>query len=170
MNRFGLLSRNFCLLPCVMILVALCGSEVPPYIGSEPNGKKKTEVDISAANEEFYDSGTAFLSFCSTANRLERKAQNSESVHDARACQSYVAGVADGVLVQHTWSRAHGDQSKAAFCVQFENVPEAWIVDAVVQYLRENPDRRRFRASVAVEEVLHRKFPCDSRSQSRSRQ
>jgi len=164
MTRFG----HFWIFPCVMILVGICGSEVPPHIGSESNGKK-TDFGISTANQQFYDSGTAFLSVCSAVNRIGRDAQNPENVHDAKACESYVAGVADGVLIQHTWSRSHGDQSKAAFCVQFENVPEARILDAVLQYLRENPDRRRFRASIAVEEVLHRKFPCDARSQSRSR-
>lgn len=113
-----------------------------------------------SSDNEFYESGTAFLTTCSAVDRVPGKQQDTIELAVARACQSYVLGLIDGVDLQHMWSKSHGDQTKAAFCVQFENLPSVQVVDAVLQYLRDNPDRRRFRASIAVEEALHNKFPC----------
>jgi len=122
--------------------------------------KGKVKAQSLSADNEFFESGTAFLKSCSAVDRVPGKEQNSVDVATARACQSYVLGIADGVDLQHMWSKSHGDQTKAAFCVQFEHLPTAQLVDAVLQYLRDNPDRRRFRAAIGVEEALHNKFPC----------
>ena len=121
---------------------------------------KKQDAQVLTTTQQFYGSGTDFLRTCSAVDRVQRREQSASDLVDARACESYVAGVSDGVTVQHIWSRSQGDKTVAAFCVQFENVPSEQLVHAVLQYLRENPDRGRFRASIAVEEVLHKKFPC----------
>lgn len=122
--------------------------------------KGKVKAQSLRTDNEFFESGTAFLKSCSAVDRVRGKEQDPVDGATAQACQSYVLGIADGVDLQHMWSRSHGDQTKAAFCVQFEHLPTAQLVDAVLQYLRDNPDRQRFRAAIAVEEALHNKFPC----------
>jgi hypothetical protein len=131
-----------------------------PEINFDSAPTNRPDSRTVAIDRPFYHSGTEFLHVCSAEIRVEHGGQSARDAADALACESYVAGVADGVAVQHIWSRSHGDQTVAAFCKQFEDVPASRIVEAVLQYLRENPDRGRFRASIAVEEVLHKKFPC----------
>jgi hypothetical protein len=140
---------------------------VPPHVGqflphlisgssTEP-ATKKPDAQVLNADQQFYDSGIAFLRVCSAVNRVQ---QSASDIADARACESYVVGLADGIAIEHIWSKSHGDKTTAASCVEFENVPPPALVRAVLQYIGENPDRKRFRASIAVEEVLHKKFPC----------
>lgn len=151
---------------CLLPLLIACVLTVVPSLRSDPTGSEVSKSRNTGpphsldADKEFYSSGTAFLSVCSAVDRVKGKQQSSTDLADARACQSYVRGVVDGVTVQHIWSRSHGDPSKAAFCVQFEKLPPVQIVDAVLRYLRDNPDKQRFDASIAVEEVLHNRFPC----------
>jgi len=128
--------------------------------GTDTVPANKPSSQTVTTDQQFYYSGSEFLRVCSAEIRVKQGGQSAGDIADARACESYVAGVADGVGVQHIWSRAHGDQTVAAFCEQFKNVSAARLVEAVLQYLRDNPDRGRFRASIAVEEVLHKKFPC----------
>jgi len=151
-------------LGCTLALAPHCDSSAKSLGGrdSETDSvpEHKDGSQSLSTDKEFYDSGTDFLSTCSVVDRVKGKAQSAADMADARACQSFVRGVVDGVALQHMWSRSHGDQTKAAFCVQFEKLPSVQLVEAVLQYLRDNPERRRFGAAVAIEETLHNKFPC----------
>ncbi len=148
---------------CLLTFIPARNSDVLLRVVSEFNTESaanKRDSRTLSTDQQLYDSGNSFIRMCSAVNRVQRGGQGASDMANARACESYVAGVADGVAVQHIWSRSQGDQTVAAFCVQFENTQAARLVDAVLQYLRENPERRRFRAAIAVEEVLHKKFPC----------
>ena len=150
------------MLMCLAMLTLLPGTDL---IGVS----MKLPLDLSDRNNEsrplrtdqqFYDSGITFLDTCSAVNRLQTGHPGPRDTAHAQACESYVSGIADGVTLQHIWSRSHGDTGKAAFCIQFKNAPPPRLVDAVLQYLREHPEKRTFRAAIAVEEVLHSRFPC----------
>ncbi len=161
-NLSQLLRTKGLVLARLLTLVLLCrGNSVPPAVSErgKQSANKKHDTTLNT-DRQFYDSGDAFLQTCSAVNRVQPRGQRARDAADARACENYIAGLADGVALQHMWSRSHGDRSAAAFCVQFENVPPARLVDEVLQYLRDNPERRHFRAAIAVEEVLHKKFPC----------
>lgn len=145
---------------CGCFLMLLCCDTSPLILNSEGSTRLRTPAtSVRLTAQEFYSSGAEFLRTCSAVDRLTEKPKDTD-LKDARACQTYVAGVADGVALQHIWSRSRGDKTTAAFCVTFGNVPSSRLVDAVLQYLRDNPDRQHFHASIAVEEVLHHKFPC----------
>lgn len=160
MNESRFFSSTVLIAAFMFVLVPARCNEVPRPVSTQSALSNKSHNRGLHTNLQFYDTGSEFLRLCSAVTRIERVSDVPRDISDARACESYVAGLADGIELQHTWSRSHGDRSKAAFCVQFENAPTPRLVSTVLQYLRENPDRRRFRAAIAVEEVLHRTYPC----------
>jgi hypothetical protein len=153
-------SSNVLIAASLLVLIPARCDEVTRHVSTQSALSNERENRALNTNLQFYDSGDEFFRLCSAVTRIERGSQIARDISDAKACESYVAGLADGTELQHTWSRSHGDQSKAAFCVQLENAPTPRLVSAVLQYLREHPDRRRFRAAIAVEEVLHKMYPC----------
>jgi len=160
-NWSSFLATRELLFVCLLVLAPLQRNKFNPNVISESGTQSlinRQDGRTVREDQQFYDSGDGFLRVCSAP--IHRGEQIADDVTDARACESYVAGLADGVVLQHIWSRSHGDRTPAAFCVQFEDVPTPKLVEAVLQYLKENPDRKSYRASIAVEEVLHAKFPC----------
>ena len=96
------LSSNVLMVASLLILAPVRRSEVPRHVSTELGLANERNNRTLNTDLQFYDSGNEFFRLCSALTRIERGSQIARDISDARACESYIVGLADGIELQHT--------------------------------------------------------------------
>lgn len=75
---------------------------------------------------------------------------------DIVACNRYIVGVVDGILVV-------SPREKPPFVIP-QGVTGQQLNDVVIAYLKDNPDKRHWEAQYLVWNAIHAAFPAPARS------
>ncbi|MFM7273629.1 MAG: Rap1a/Tai family immunity protein [Gammaproteobacteria bacterium] len=91
-----------------------------------------------------------------TGNRLYEDC-SAENYFNRGYCGGYVVGIVDTIEAL----QGRGVLPANALCIP-EGATKGQLVDVVLKYLGDNPDRRHLDAGALVPEALNRAFPCAS--------
>lgn len=91
-----------------------------------------------------FDTGNRLYEDCRAANYFNRG-----------YCGGYVTGIVDTIEAL----QARGVLPSDALCIP-EQSTKGQLVDTVLKYLEQNPERRHLEAGSLVPEALNRAFPC----------
>jgi len=96
-----------------------------------------------------------------TGEALFLECSESAQANQRQRCEDYIVGVADGITtLEISYHLLHPDSQTIPpiFCVPSDSPTK--LVDAVVVFLKKNPESRHFGASSQVILALQNEFPC----------
>lgn len=99
---------------------------------------------VACTTHAGFDTGNRLFEDCRAANYFNRG-----------YCGGYVTGIVD--TIESLQSR--GILPRDALCIPEEST-KGQLVDVVLKYLEQNPERRHLEAGSLVPEALNRAFPC----------
>jgi hypothetical protein len=110
--------------------------------------------------EAFYESGNAFVRFCTAADRVsDTKSSTNADVQNALNCSLYVLGIVHAVEFEVAYSeKMTGKKPVQPFCVP-DNVENGQIVKVVLKYIRAHPEEAHRHAGLLAMLALGEAYP-----------
>jgi hypothetical protein len=117
-------------------------------------------MSAQVPEEAFYESGNAFVRFCTAADRVSDMKNSTDSdVQHTLNCSLYVLGIVHAVEFEVAYSeKMTGKKPSQPFCVP-DNVENGQMVKVVLKYIRAHPGEAHRHAGLLVMSALGEAYP-----------
>jgi hypothetical protein len=115
----------------------------------------------AAQDEMLWDSGNAFVRFCSSMDKPSKEGTGAENLQNA-VCASYVSGLDDGVQLELSVFRVESKAKitgKYCYSGGIEGIEQGQIVRILLKYIRNNPEKAHDPVPVLFLLAMQEAFP-----------
>ena len=109
-----------------------------------------------------YESGNAFVRFCSVADKVDKSSSDSDVQH-AASCAFYVLGFVHGVEYGTGFTETtKGKNALQPFC-RPDGVENGQMVRIVLKFIRENPEEAHKATPLLITLAMAQSYPCPNK-------